>query len=120
MDSRSLNPVPTWMCWISARFCNTTCDVAVWASPPRYGVVEVLWGGPVFRCGVTVVGMLCQNPYCARVEVPCREGADEGGKVGPAHREVAGEVLVETLVELSLNESNKSGQHVLLHRYLCS
>ena len=57
---------------------------------------------------------------CAQVEVPCGEGADEGGKVGPAHRKVDGEGLAETFVELSLNELNKSGRHVLLHRHLCS
>ena len=51
--------------------------------------------------------------------MPCGEGADEGVKVGPAHREVAGEGLAEALVELSLNESNESGRHVLLHCQLC-
>ena len=54
-----------------------------------------------------------------RVEVPGRQGPDEGSKVGPAHREVAGEDLVEALVELSLNESNEGCQHVLLDRCLC-
>ena len=57
---------------------------------------------------------------CARVEVPCGEGAYEGGKVGPAHREVAGEGLEEAIVELSLNDSNESGQNVLLHCRLCA
>ena len=57
---------------------------------------------------------------CVWVEVPCGEGADEGGKVGPAHRELAGEGLAEALVELSLNELNESGRHVLLHRRLCA
>ena len=55
---------------------------------------------------------------CARAEVTCGEGADEGGKLGPAHQEVAGEGLAEALVELSLNELNESGWHVLLHRRL--
>ena len=40
---------------------------------------------------------------CARVIVSCVESADEGGKVGPEHREVAAEGLAEALVELSLN-----------------
>ena len=57
---------------------------------------------------------------CAQVEVNCGKGADEGSRVGPAHQEVAGEDLAEALVELSLNESNESGRHVLLHRPLCS
>ena len=48
------------------------------------------------------------------------ECSNEGGEVGPAHQEVAGEELVESLVELGLNESNESGQHVLLHCRLCS
>ena len=55
----------------------------------------------------------------ARVEVACGEGADDVGKVGPSHHEVAGEALAEALVELSLNESNGSGRNVLLHRRLC-
>ena len=57
---------------------------------------------------------------CARVKVSCGESADEGGKVGPAHREVDGEGLAEALVKSSLNELNESGWHVLLHCRLCS
>ena len=57
---------------------------------------------------------------CARVKVSCGESADEGGKVGPAHREVAGEVLAEALVKLSLNNSNEGGRHVLLYQCLRS
>ena len=48
-----------------------------------------------------------QHSDSFRVEVPGLQGPDEGSKVGPAHREVAGEDLVEALVELSLNESNE-------------
>ena len=55
-----------------------------------------------------------------RVGVSGRQGPDEGNKVGPAHREVAGEDLAEALVELSLNNSNEGCQHVLLDRCLCS
>ena len=54
---------------------------------------------------------------CAWVEVSCGQSSDEGNKVGPAHREVAGEDLAEALVKLSLNYSNKGGWNVLL--YLC-
>ena len=50
----------------------------------------------------------------------CGECFNEGGKLGPAHRDVDVEDLVEALVELSLKESNKGGRHVLLHRRLCS
>ena len=53
-----------------------------------------------------------------RVEVSDCQGSDEGSKVGPEHREVAGEDLAEALVKISLNESNEGGQHVLLHRCL--
>ena len=56
----------------------------------------------------------------AWVKVSCGESADEGGKVGPAHREVAGEGLVEALVKLSLNKLNEGGRHVLLYHCLCS
>ena len=42
-------------------FFTATFDVAVWASPLRCGVVEVLWGGAALRFGVTVVGRLCRN-----------------------------------------------------------
>ena len=38
---------------------------------------------------------------CAQVKVSCGESAEEGGKVGPAHWEVAGEGLEEALVKLS-------------------
>ena len=55
---------------------------------------------------------------CARLKVPCGESAYERCKVGPVHREVAGEGLAEALDELSLNESNKSGRNVVLHRRL--
>ena len=57
---------------------------------------------------------------CAQVEVSCGYSADEGGKVGTAHREVAGEDLAESLVKLSLNDLEKGDRHVLLYRYLCS
>ena len=57
---------------------------------------------------------------CARMKVSCGESADDGDKVVPEHREVANEDLAESLVGLSLNESNESGRHVLLHRCLCS
>ena len=53
---------------------------------------------------------------CARVEISCGERSDEGIKVGPAHREMAGEDLAEAIVELSLNELNEGGRHILLHR----
>ena len=53
-----------------------------------------------------------------RVEVSGRQGPDEGSKVGPLHREVAGEDLEEALVELSLNESNQGCWNVLLDRCL--
>ena len=43
-----------------------------------------------------------------------RQGSDEGGRVWPAHWEVAGENLSEALVELGLNESDDGGRHVLL------
>ena len=51
-----------------------------------------------------------ENPWhgdCDRVELSCGESADEGGKVGPTHREVAGAYLTEALVKPSLNESTK-------------
>ena len=54
------------------------------------------------------------------VEVSGCQGSDEGSKVGPAHREVAGEDLAEALVELSLNDPNKGCRNVLLERCLCS
>ena len=60
-----------------------------------------------------------RNGDCARVKVSCGESADEGGKVGPAHREVAGEGLAEALIGLSLIELNEGGQHFLLHHRLC-
>ena len=50
---------------------------------------------------------------CARVEVPCGEGADDGVKVGLEHQEVAGEGLTEALFEIILNESNESGRHLV-------
>ena len=57
---------------------------------------------------------------CAQVKVTCGESADEGGKVGPAHRDVDGEGLAKALVKFSLNDLNESGRHVLLHCRLCS
>ena len=54
------------------------------------------------------------------MEVFGLQGPDEGSKVGPANREVAGEDLPEALVELSLNESNEGFRRVLLDRCLCS
>ena len=56
---------------------------------------------------------------CARVEVYCGEGSDEGGKVGPAHREVAGKDLTEAIFELGLDESNDRIRHVLMYCRLC-
>ena len=53
-----------------------------------------------------------------RAEVSRRQVSDEGGQVWPAHRKVAGENLLETLVELSLYESDEGGRHVLLVRCL--
>ena len=66
---------------------------------------------------------MLENPGhgdCAWVEVSCGEGSDEGGKVGPAHREVSGEDLVEALVKLSLNGLDKGGRRVLLYHCLSS
>ena len=51
-----------------------------------------------------------------RAEVSGCQGPDEGSKVGPKHREVAGEDLAEAFVELSLNESNQGCRHILLDR----
>ena len=48
------------------------------------------------------------------VEVSCCQGSDEGGRVWPAHQELAGENLSEALSELGLNESDEGGWHVLL------
>ena len=69
MDCRSLDPGPTWRCGSAAGFCTATCDVAVLASPPQYGVVKVLWGWPALRCGATVAGRLCRN-HPGMVTVP--------------------------------------------------
>ena len=55
------------------------------------------------------------HSHCARMEVSCGKSSDEGSKVGPAHREVAGEDLAEALVKLSLNESDEGGWNVLLY-----
>ena len=78
----------------------------------------------MFWCGVMAVGRLCRNPPrnsdSVQMEVSSRQGPDEGSKVGPAHREVAGEDLAEALIKLSLNESNEGCRHVLLDRCLCS
>ena len=51
-----------------------------------------------------------------RLEVSGRQGPDGGSKVGPEHREVAGEDMVEALVEISLNKLNKGFRYVLLDR----
>ena len=56
---------------------------------------------------------------CAWVEVSCGQSSDEGNKVGPAHRAVAGEDLAEALVKISLNESNEFDRNVLLYGCLC-
>ena len=61
-----------------------------------------------------------QHGDCSRVKISCRDRLNEGGKVGPAHRKVAGEDLEEALVELGLNELNEGGRHILLHCCLCS
>ena len=53
-----------------------------------------------------------------QMEVSGSQGPDEGSKVGPAHREVAGEDLPEALIELSLNESSKGCRYILLDRCL--
>ena len=55
-----------------------------------------------------------------QVEVSGRQSPDEGSKVCPEHREVAGEDLAEALVELSLNESNEGCRYALLDLCLCS
>ena len=39
--------------------------------------------------------------------------------MGPAHQEVAGEDLVEDIVKLILNDSNKGERRVLLYCSLC-
>ena len=52
------------------------------------------------------------------MEMAFGECSNKGGEVGPAHREMDGKYLAEDLIELGLNESNESGQHVLLHRRL--
>ena len=44
---------------------------------------------------------------------------NKGGKVLPAHQEVAGEDLVESLVELGVNDLNEGGRNVFLHCCLC-
>ena len=59
------------------------------------------------------VGTSCRGD-CVRAEVSRRQGSDDGGQVWPAHREVAGENLSEALFELSLDEFNKGGRHILL------
>ena len=61
-----------------------------------------------------------QHSDSVRVEVSGRQDPDEGSKVGPAHRGVAGENLEEALVEFSLNELNEGCRNVLLNRCLCS
>ena len=53
------------------------------------------------------------------MEVSCRQGPDDGSKLGPAHQKVTGEDLTEAVVELSLNESNEGCWHVLFDRCLC-
>ena len=55
----------------------------------------------------------------AQVEVTCGQFSNEGGELGTAHWEVAGEDLAEALVEIGLDESNESSQHVLLYFRLC-
>ena len=60
-----------------------------------------------------------QHSDSVRVKVSGRQGPDEGSKVGPEHREVAGEDLAKAIVELILNESNKGCQNFLLDRCLC-
>ena len=47
------------------------------------------------------------------------ECSDEGSKVGPEHREVAGKDMEEALAELILNEFDEGGRHVLLQLCLC-
>ena len=61
-----------------------------------------------------------RNSDSVWVEVSGHQGPDEGSKVGPAHREVAGEDLAEALVELSLNDPNKGCRNFLLDLCLCS
>ena len=53
--------------------------------------------------GWQVVPEPLHNSDSVRMEVFGPQGSDEGSKVGPAHREVAGEDLAESLVELILN-----------------
>ena len=59
-----------------------------------------------------------RNGDRAWVKMACGEYLNEGGEVGPLHREVAGKDMAEALVELGLNNSNERGRHVLLHRRL--
>ena len=70
------------------------------------------------KSGWQVVSETSGNGECVWVRVSCGESADDGGKVGLAHREVSGEGLAEAIVELSLNESKESGRHVFLQRCL--
>ena len=103
-----LLPLVMWRCWLPLLdiLLSRSCRAGL-----RFGVV---------RRWLVEFSEPSGHGDCAWVEVTCGEGADEGIKVGPAHREVADEGLAEALFELSLNESNKSGRHVLLHRRLCS
>ena len=98
--------------------------VMCWCGLPLLNVVLLRFVGqgcaPVSRdSGWQAVSETSRHGNCAREKVPCGESEDERGKVGPAHREVAGKGLAEDLVELSLNESNESGRNDLLHRHLC-
>ena len=52
---------------------------------------------------------------CAQVEMSYGERSNEGCKVVPVHRKVAGENLAEALFELGLNELNEDSLNVLLH-----
>ena len=61
-----------------------------------------------------------QNGDSVQVEVSGRQVPGDWSKVGPAHREVAGEDLAEAVVELILNESEEGCRHVLLDRCLFS
>ena len=54
------------------------------------------------------------------MEMACGEFSNEEGEVGLAQREVAGKDLAEALVEIGLNELNKSVRNVLLHCRLCA
>ena len=73
------------------------------------------WCGGVWDAGT-------ETPWhgdSAWVELTCGQCSNEGGEVGPAHREVAGKDLTEAIFELGLDESNYRIRHVLMYCRLC-